>query len=81
MFQTFFQNTMCVCLLLQNLVQSCLRGGGGRYWRNTIVLTTKSVVPTPVPVSRSNTYSGGALARALPEGLRYSLAELRQPVY
>jgi hypothetical protein len=28
-------------------------------------------VPIPVPVSRVNAYSGGVLARALPEGLRY----------
>ena len=41
------------------------------FFQNTIVLTTKSLVPVPVPVSRANAYSGGLLARALPEGLRY----------
>jgi hypothetical protein len=41
------------------------------FFQNTIVLTTKSLVPIPVPVSRANAYSGGVLARALPEGLRY----------
>ena len=53
-----------------------------KFFQKTIVLTTKSLVPIPVPVSRANAYSGGVLARALPEGLRYdtvhlSLAELR----
>jgi len=41
------------------------------FFQNTIVLTTKSLVPVPVPVSRANAYSGGVLSRALPEGLRY----------
>jgi len=41
------------------------------FFQNTILLTTKSLVPIPVPVSRANAYSGGVLARALPEGLRY----------
>jgi hypothetical protein len=41
------------------------------FFQNIIVLTTKSLVPIPVPVSRVNAYSGGVLARALPEGLRY----------
>ena len=31
----------------------------------------KSLVPIPVPVPRASAYSGGVLARALPEGLRY----------
>jgi hypothetical protein len=53
-----------------------------KFFQKTIVLTTKSLVPIPVPVSRANAYSGGVFARALPEGLRYdtvhlSLAELR----
>jgi hypothetical protein len=41
------------------------------FFQNTIVLTTKTLVPVPVPVSRANAYSGGVLSRALPEGLRY----------
>jgi hypothetical protein len=41
------------------------------FFQNTIVLTTKSLVPIPVPVSRVNAYSEVVLARALPEGLRY----------
>ncbi len=40
------------------------------FFQNTILLTTKSLVPIPVPVSRANAYSGGVLARALSEGLR-----------
>jgi hypothetical protein len=51
------------------------------FFQNTIVLTTKSLVPIPVPVSRANAYSGGVLARALPEStlsVDLSLAELRQ---
>ena len=41
------------------------------FFQNKILLTTKSLVPIPVPVSRVNAYSGGVIARALPEDLRY----------
>jgi hypothetical protein len=41
------------------------------FFQNTIVLTTKSLVPIPVPVARVNAHSEVVLARALPEGLRY----------
>jgi hypothetical protein len=27
---------VCVCLLLQDLVQSCLRWGGGGYWVRSV---------------------------------------------
>jgi hypothetical protein len=27
---------VCVCLLLQDLVQSCLHGGGGGIWSNNV---------------------------------------------
>ena len=40
-------------------------------FQNTIVLITRSLVLIPVPVSRANAYSGGVLAKALPEVLRY----------
>jgi hypothetical protein len=36
---------VCVCLLLQDLVQSCLRGGGGGYWRTC---ATRDDEPRPV---------------------------------
>jgi hypothetical protein len=56
---------------------SSLMGGGGcllneqrRYNRVLDTDTGTGPIP-PVTVSRVNAYSGGALARALPEGLRY----------
>jgi hypothetical protein len=41
------------------------------FFQNTIVLTTKSLVPIPVAVSRANAYSGGVLTKALPNGLHH----------
>jgi hypothetical protein len=95
---------MCV-LLLQDLLQSCARGGRRRvedmcyerrraeacvdesahhaltylltYLRslchyNSVLDTDTGTGPIPsITVSGVNAYSGGVLARALPEGLRY----------
>jgi hypothetical protein len=63
-------------LILRILLELVL----GDFGQNAILLITKSVIPiqvpgqyrlSPVTVSRVNAYSGGVLARALTEGLRY----------
>jgi hypothetical protein len=48
MYQTFLSSSvclLCVCLLLQDLVQSCLHGGGGGYGRTC---ATRDDEPRPV---------------------------------
>ena len=43
-----FRNTFhCVCLLLQDLLQSCSRGGGGGEWRTCAMIDDEPMVENP----------------------------------
>jgi hypothetical protein len=60
---------VCVCLLLQDLVQSCLRGGGGGYGRTC---ATRDDDPRPVwtrlPTCPSRTSERGGEGDCVNEG-------------
>jgi hypothetical protein len=61
---------MCVCLLLQDLVQRCLHGGGGGYGRTC---ATRDDEPRPVWTSLPITHGWGPgvkRRRSLYEGLQ-----------